>query len=67
MASVVYTALILFGQDHTNSRAGLGDGPMAGLRCPMQLLSGLVLVQVDVRNLLVTHLCRLDVEPLVVV
>ncbi|KAK4809576.1 hypothetical protein QYF61_020002 [Mycteria americana] len=32
------------------SRAGLGDGPKARLRGPMQPLKGFVLVQVDQRN-----------------
>ncbi|KAK4806236.1 hypothetical protein QYF61_013380 [Mycteria americana] len=37
--------------------------PLAGLRCPMQPLT----VQVDIKHQLVTHLCRLLVEPLMVV
>jgi len=44
------------------SRAGLGDGPTAGLRCPMQLFSALVLVQEYAGNLLVTHLCGFHIE-----
>ena len=40
---------------------------MAGLRCPMQPPTGLVLMQVYVRNLLVTHLCGSLVEPLMAV
>lgn len=46
------------------NRARLGNGPMASLRCPVQMLRGvvLVMVQVPMRDLLVKHLCRVHVE-----
>lgn len=44
------------------SRAWLGDGPTARLKCPMQLPKRLVLVKVYTKNLLVMHLCRIHVE-----
>lgn len=40
----------------------LGDEPCAGLRCPTLTLTGLVLGQVHLTNLLVPHLCRLLVD-----
>jgi len=49
------------------NRAGAGDEPNSGLRCPMLVLMASVLVQVYLTNLLVLHLCRLLVDLLVVV
>lgn len=44
-----------------------GDGPTVGRRCPRQLLLGLVLVHVYLKNLLVMHVCRLHLELHIVV
>lgn len=48
-------------------RAGVGDGPRAELRCSMQPLLGVVLVPLYTGDLLVTHICRLHVEPRIAV
>ena len=45
----------------------LEDRPNVRLRHPMELLTGLLLLPVYVRNWLLTHLCTLLVELLMVV
>jgi len=45
----------------------LGDEPNMRLRCLMLMLMRFVLVPVYVRNKLITHLCRLFAELLMVV